>query len=74
MLYHVLDGRYFGGVLRMSEAEKLRDVQHQESEGSAAHKYPLKQPVKLWTVLGLIVMFALVVTAWVVYLVYAQGS
>ncbi|KAJ7868492.1 major facilitator superfamily domain-containing protein [Mycena leptocephala] len=74
MLYHVLDGRYFGGVLRMSEAEKLRDVQHQESEGSTAHKYPLKQPVKLWTVLGQIVMFALVVTAWVVYLVYAQGS
>ncbi|KAJ6588645.1 major facilitator superfamily domain-containing protein [Mycena capillaripes] len=75
MLYHILDGRYFGGVLRMSEAEKLRDVQRQEQEGSAgAREYPLKRPVRLWTVLGLGVMFALVVTAWVLYLVYAQGS
>ncbi|KAJ7236620.1 major facilitator superfamily domain-containing protein [Mycena rebaudengoi] len=75
MLYHVLDFRYFGSVLRMSEAEKLRDAQRQESEpGSAAKEYPLKRPVKLWTGLGLVVMFALVVTAWVVYLVYAQGS
>ncbi|KAJ6505992.1 major facilitator superfamily domain-containing protein [Mycena vulgaris] len=75
MLYHVLDVRYFGSVLRMSEAEKLRDAQRQESEpGGAAKEYPLKRPVKLWTGLGLVVMFALVVTAWVVYLVYAQGS
>ncbi|KAJ7130411.1 major facilitator superfamily domain-containing protein [Mycena epipterygia] len=73
MLYHVLDGRYFGGVLRMSEAEKLRDVQLQEAEGSK-RQYPLKRPVKQWTVLGFAVMFALTVTAWVLYLVYAQGS
>jgi len=45
MIYYVLDGRYFGGVLRMSEAEKLRDVQLQEAEGSK-RQYPLKRPVK----------------------------
>ncbi|KAF7343316.1 MFS transporter [Mycena venus] len=70
MLYHVLDVRYFGSILRMSEAEKLRDVQRRESEpGSVAKQYPLRRPVKLWTGLGLVVMFALVVTTWVVYLV-----
>ncbi|KAJ6565492.1 major facilitator superfamily domain-containing protein [Mycena vulgaris] len=74
MLYHLLDVRYFGSVLRMSEAEKLRDVQLQETEGSTRPVYPLKRPVKLWTVLGFIVMFSLTVTAWVLYLVYSQGS
>jgi hypothetical protein len=74
MLYHVLDLRYFGSVLRMSEAEKLRDVQRQDAEGDTTRQFPLKRPVRLWTVLGLVVMFSLVITAWVLYLVYAQGS
>ncbi|KAJ6573007.1 hypothetical protein DFH09DRAFT_1459292 [Mycena vulgaris] len=55
LLYHVLDVCYFRGVLRMSEAEKLRDVQRQESEGTDV----LKKPVKLWTVLGFGVMFTI---------------
>ncbi|KAJ7337538.1 major facilitator superfamily domain-containing protein [Mycena albidolilacea] len=74
MLYHVLDLRYFGSVLRMSEVEKLRDVQRQDAEGDTTRQFPLKRPVKLWTVLGLVVMFSLVITAWVLYLVYARGS
>ncbi|KAJ6565579.1 hypothetical protein DFH09DRAFT_1473744 [Mycena vulgaris] len=62
-LYHVLDVRYFGGVLRMSEAEKPRDVRRQESEGTDAHAYILKKPVKLWTVLGFGVMCSITVIA-----------
>ncbi|KAJ6565498.1 hypothetical protein DFH09DRAFT_1278596 [Mycena vulgaris] len=74
LLYPVLDVRYFGSVLRMSEEEKLRDVQRQESEGTDARAYVLKKPVKLWTVLGFCVMFSITVIAWVLYLVYSQGS
>ncbi|KAJ6565525.1 hypothetical protein DFH09DRAFT_1314821 [Mycena vulgaris] len=72
--YHVLDVRYLGSVLRMSEAEKLRDVQRHESEGTDARAHVLKKPAKLWTALGFDVMFSITAIAWVLYLVYFQGS
>ncbi|KAJ6565552.1 hypothetical protein DFH09DRAFT_1473669 [Mycena vulgaris] len=71
LLYHVPDVRCFGSVLRMSEAEKLRDVQRQESDARA---YVLQKPVKLWTMFGFGVMFSIAVIARVLYLVYYQGS
>ncbi|KAJ6625112.1 major facilitator superfamily domain-containing protein [Mycena sp. CBHHK59/15] len=74
MLYHFLDVRYFGGVLRMSEAERLRDVRDANDEKTPRRHYALTGPVRLVTVLGVAVMGALVVTAWVIYLVYSQGS
>ncbi|KAJ6565588.1 hypothetical protein DFH09DRAFT_1314877 [Mycena vulgaris] len=74
LLYRIPDVRYFGGVLRMSEAEKLRDVRCQESEGTDARAWVLKKPAKLWTVLGFGVMFSITVVAWVLYLVYSQGT
>ncbi|KAJ7626070.1 major facilitator superfamily domain-containing protein [Roridomyces roridus] len=81
MVYHVLDARYFGGVLRMSERERLvaarRDDGQEKAKlegGQEKKNGKLRKPVRMWTMFGVGVMCTLTVTAWVLYLVYSRGS
>nr|GAT50931.1 MFS transporter [Mycena chlorophos] len=71
LVYSLLDRRYFGSVLKMSEGERQRKVQT-DGERDDPKKTMLLQPVRFWTWVGSIVLGAMIVVAWVVYLVYAR--
>ncbi|KAK7040121.1 hypothetical protein VNI00_009926 [Paramarasmius palmivorus] len=60
LLYDRLDRWQLGGVLRMSEAQRIA----KEQEDSPDLKKPLQRPLKLFTYLGMFLMGCMVVTAW----------
>ena len=62
------DRRHVDGVL--SQAEKDQRALGESAERRARYK----DPIRGWTVAGVTVGLAMTITAWVVYLVYSQGS
>lgn len=66
--YHFFDKRYLNGVLG-SKDKQLRALEEEMSEEE--HTRGLRAPVKPVTLAALGVVIAMVVTAWVLYLVYA---
>lgn len=69
--YHVLDRRYFGGVLKLNERQ-LREKTPTESEKERTQA--LRKPIKEWTVAGCALLVAFVTTGYVLYIVYSIGT
>ncbi|TKY85289.1 hypothetical protein EX895_006369 [Sporisorium graminicola] len=71
LLYHVIDRRYFGGVLRLNERE-LRDKAQTETDAERTHA--LRKPIRNWTLAGCSLLVAFVTTGYVLYIVYSIGT
>lgn len=79
-----IDSKYFDGILRMSEQQRrestlitrLASEKHiaDGEEQVVGKKSRLRDEVKGWTWAGLGVGAIMVVVAWVVYLVFSQGT
>ncbi|KAF7293068.1 MFS transporter [Mycena indigotica] len=74
LVYDALDRRYFGGVLRMSEREREAREDEDANSGENLKGVALRRPVRMWTFVGLGIMGAMIVVAWVLYLFYAKGT
>ncbi|ORY67943.1 major facilitator superfamily domain-containing protein [Leucosporidium creatinivorum] len=74
-LYYIYFDRYhLNGLLSRSEKSKLvRDEQLAKGE-VVERRGRFRDPIKGWTNLGIVAGVAMTVVAWVVYLVYSQGS
>ena len=72
MGYHLFDTRYLGGILRASERDRVRFEQRTES--ASDRSVGLRRPMRRVTWLGVSVAVALIVCAYVVYIVYALGT
>lgn len=66
--YNLFDKRYLHGVLRSND-KQLRRLEEEMSEEERLSG--LRKPIKAVTVAALGVVGAMIVTAWVLYLVYA---
>ncbi|KAN0066302.1 hypothetical protein ACQY0O_000396 [Thecaphora frezii] len=71
LMYDVLDKRYFGGVLRASEKERIERETH---ETEADRRSGLRVPKRGWTWAGIVCGVALITTSYVLYIVYAIGT
>lgn len=93
LVYDVIDGRYFGSILRTSESQRRKLVAERatrqlplssavevevEVENKRAYaeggELVCMQPQMVTTGLGLVLGAAMVIVAWVVYLIYSQGN
>ncbi|KAI3604379.1 mfs transporter [Moniliophthora roreri] len=70
LFYDRLDKWQFGSVLRMNEARRVA----KEKEDSSDLQRPLKRPQKIFTYIGIGLLGSMIVVAWTLYLIYAQGS
>ncbi|GAC93927.1 hypothetical protein PHSY_001495 [Pseudozyma hubeiensis SY62] len=71
LLYHVIDKRYFGGVLKLNE----RQLKHKrETESEQERQEALRKPIKNWTAAGCGLLIAIVVTGYVLYITYSIGT
>ncbi|KAK7040120.1 hypothetical protein VNI00_009925 [Paramarasmius palmivorus] len=70
LIYDRLDRWQFGSVLRMNEAQRIA----KENEASEDLQRPFKRPQKTVTRIGIGLLASMIVVAWTLYLVYAQGS
>ncbi|CBQ70228.1 conserved hypothetical protein [Sporisorium reilianum SRZ2] len=71
LIYHAIDRKYFGGVLKLNERQLREKAQTEsESERSAA----LRKPIKRWTVAGCSLLVAFVTVGYVLYIVYSIGT
>ncbi|CDW97232.1 hypothetical protein [Sporisorium scitamineum] len=71
LLYHVLDRKYFGGVLKLNERQLLEKTQ---TESESERNQALRKPIKKWTVAGCSLLVAFVTTGYVLYIVYSIGA
>lgn len=71
LAYHVIDRKYFGGVLKLNERE-LRQKMLDESETERTEA--LRKPIKKWTMAGCVLLVAFVTTGYVLYITYSIGS
>jgi len=77
MLYHIIDTRYFGGVLKRNEAQQRQAEEEERLAGASEElnqRRKLRGPVRLLTLLGIGTLGAMIVVAWVLYLVYSQAN
>jgi len=71
MVYHIIDKRYFDGVLKLNE----RDLLHRlEAEMDCEERKALGKPIKNWTVAGCLLLVAFVTTSYVLYITYSIGT
>ncbi|PWZ00851.1 LOW QUALITY PROTEIN: MFS general substrate transporter [Testicularia cyperi] len=69
--YHMLDKRYFGGFLLLNEKQRI----NKEAEETEKHRMEgLRKPIRSWTLAGCCLLSAMVVTSYVVYVVYSIGT
>lgn len=71
--YAYLDKKAFGGVLKRNEAEQ-RAAEEGEAESGNDKTAALRKAIKTVTLVGVAVMAALIVVAWVLYLTYSQAK
>lgn len=71
LVYHVIDRKYFGGVLKLNEAQLLQKMQNETTEEK---KQALRKPIKKWTAAGCLLLLAFVVTSYVLYITYSIGT
>ena len=69
--YHLFDQRYLGGVLRASERDR---VKIERTESASDRTVGLRSPIRKVTWFGMFVAAAVIVVAYVVYIVYALGT
>ena len=66
--YHILDRRYFGSVMFMTEKQRVeaeaRESEEERSQGLRVHR-------PFWTVLGCSVITAMVITSYVIFIYYS---
>ncbi|GHJ90284.1 hypothetical protein NliqN6_6686 [Naganishia liquefaciens] len=67
--YHFVDKKYFGGVLRLNEADR---VKKEAMETEADRRQGLRPAIKGWTIFGLVVAVCLIATSYVLYIVYSM--
>ncbi|GAC72950.1 hypothetical protein PANT_7c00352 [Moesziomyces antarcticus T-34] len=71
MVYHAIDKKYFGGVLKLNEKQLQRKMHHDDEE---AKKEALRKPIALWTAAGCLLLIAFVTTSYVLYITYSIGT
>ncbi|SPO22893.1 uncharacterized protein UTRI_01571 [Ustilago trichophora] len=71
LVYHVIDRKYFGGVLKLNEAQLLQKMQNETTEEK---EQALRKPIKKWTAAGCLLLLAFVVTSYVLYITYSIGT
>ncbi|SNX82200.1 uncharacterized protein MEPE_00906 [Melanopsichium pennsylvanicum] len=71
MIYHIIDQKYFGGVLKLNERQLLTKMQE---ESQADNRVAMRKPIKRWTVAGCLLLIAFVATSYVVYITYSIGT
>lgn len=70
-MYHFIDRKYFAGVLWMNERQRVQKEEEGELEEG---KWPLRKDQKVTTYLGVGLLGVMIIIAWVLYLIYSQGS
>lgn len=70
LFYHGIDKRCFNGVLALSERGRVQKERNQDEE-ETKDRFPLMRARKAWSIAGLAVAAALIITAYVVYIVYS---
>ncbi|KIS70912.1 uncharacterized protein UMAG_00840 [Mycosarcoma maydis] len=71
LMYHVIDKRYFGGVLKLNERQLKQKMQ---TESKEQREEALRKPIKKWTLAGCCVLIAFVTTGYVLYITYSIGT
>ncbi|KAJ1032375.1 hypothetical protein NDA16_000402 [Ustilago loliicola] len=71
LLYHVIDRKYFGGVLKLNERQLMQKMQE---EPEAERKKALRKPIKKWTAAGCLLLLGFVTTSYVLYITYSIGT
>ncbi|KAJ1033775.1 hypothetical protein NDA13_001755 [Ustilago tritici] len=71
LLYHIIDRKYFGGVLKLNERQLMQKMQE---EPEVERKQALRKPIKKWTVAGCLLLLAFVTTSYVLYITYSIGT
>lgn len=66
--YHLLDKRFFGSAMTMSEKQR---VKVEAVETDADRTQGLRVPRHFWTILGCAVVTAMIITAYVLYIYYS---
>lgn len=66
--YHILDRRYFGSAMTMSEKQR---VKVEAIETDADRTQGMRVPRRFWTILGCTVAIAMIITAYVLYIYYS---
>lgn len=66
LIYHVLDKRYFGSVMCMSEKQRVE----KENELGCESQGVLCKPYFFWTTLGCVMFVLLVAVAYTIFIVY----
>lgn len=71
LVYHLIDRKYFGGVLKLNERQILEKMEH---ESAAETQRCLRKPIRKWTVAGCSLLVAFVTTSYVLYITYSIGT
>ena len=66
--YHILDRRYFGSVMTMTEKQR---VKAEENETEEECTQGLRVPRQFWTILGCTVITAMIITSYVIFIYYS---
>ena len=66
--YHILDRRYFGSVMTMTEKQR---VKAEENETEEERTQGLRVPRQFWTILGCTMITAMIITSYVVFIYYS---